>query len=351
VVRVGEQTGAGMSDLLTHSRLACFRACPRRHLYAYEYGLRPILDSEPLRVGKAFALAVETQATGGDVEAALEGQVKDPFEFALVAAMFTTHTSRWANESPEEHVAAELPFEIALRNPDTGASTPIWKLAGKIDRIVRLADGRLALKEYKTTSRDFAPGADYWLKLQLDSQLSIYLLAARELGYDVTTILYDVMRRPGLRPLKATPKEARKFTKDGALYKTQRDKDETPDEYAARCASTLVEDPVRSFARIEIARTDSDLEEARAEIWTEQLVIREAQRSGRWYRNPEACVSTTGVKCDFLSVCQFQDLATRTPQGFRRVENVHEELPASPKQVGYAREGQASQNERISNVR
>jgi hypothetical protein len=333
-----------MSNLLTHSRLATFRACPRRHLYAYEYGLRPEIDSEPLRVGRAFALAVETHATGGDVDAALAGQIENPFELALVAAMFTAHVIRWGSELPEEHVAAELPFEMALRNPITNAPTPRWKLAGKIDRIVKLADGRIALKEYKTTSRDFSPGADYWLRLQLDSQLSIYLLAARELGYDVATILYDVTRRPALRPLKATPIEARKFTKDGALYKTQRDKDETPDEYAARCATALAEDPVRSFARIEIARTDADLGEARAEIWTEQLVIREAQRSGRWYRNPEACVSTTGIKCDFLSVCQYSDLATRTPQGFRRVENVHQELTATTGQAVEAREGQAPQN-------
>jgi hypothetical protein len=331
-----------VSELLTHSRLACFRACPKRHLYAYEYGLRPIEDSEPLRVGKAFALAVETDAKGGDVDMALAGQIGDPFEFALVASMFTAHKDRYANEPKEEHVAAELPFDIALVNPETGRATPTWRLAGKIDRIVKLADGRIALKEYKTTSRDFAPGADYWLRLQLDMQLSLYLVAARELGYDVTTILYDVTRRPALRPLKATPLDARKFTKDGALYKTQRDRDETPAEYSFRCTSALVEDPVRSFARIEIARTDADLAEAQAETWIQQLNIREAQRSGRWYRNPEACVSATGQKCDFLPVCQNSDLATRTPQGFRRVETVHEELPAisgpaenaPPKQVG-----------------
>ena len=315
-----------MNGLLTHSRLACFRACPRRHLYRYEYGLRPDVDAEPLRVGKAFALAVETDAKGEDVEAALAGQVEDPFELALVAAMFAAHKERWANEPPEEHIAAELPFEIALLNPETGHPTPVWRLAGRLDRIVRLADGRLALKEYKTTSRDFTPGADYWLRLQLDMQLSLYLLAARELGYDLATILYDLTRRPLLRPLKATPAEVRKFTKTGALYANQRDLDETPDEYAARVAASLAADPVKSFARIEIARTDSDLDECRGEIWSQQLVIREAQRSGRWWRNPEACVSATGQTCEFLSCCQQNDLATRTPQGFRRVAEMHEEL-------------------------
>jgi hypothetical protein len=330
-----------MSELLTHSRLACFRACPRCHLYRYEYGLRPEIDSEPLRVGSAFALAVEADAKGLDVEAAIGTRLENPFELALVAAMFTTHKERYAGEPLEEHVAAELQLEMPLTNPDTGRQTPNFRVAVKIDRVVRLLDGRLALKEYKTTSRDFSPGAEYWLRLSLDMQLSVYLLALREAGYDISTILYDVTRRPALRPLKATPEDARKYTKDGALYKAQRDQDETPAEYTVRCTENLTENPVKSFARIEIARTDADLEEARGEIWTQQLAIRAAQRSGRWYRNPEACVSSTGQKCDFLPVCQNRDLDTRTPQGFRRVEDVNEEL-GSPEASPVALAGQAA---------
>jgi hypothetical protein len=272
---------------------------------------------------------VETDATGGDVEVTLAGQVEEPFELALVAAMFTAHKERWANEPTEEHVAAELPFEIALLNPETGHPTPIWRLAGKLDRIVRLADGRLALKEYKTTSRDFTPGAPYWLRLGLDMQLSIYLLAARELGYDVGTILYDVTRRPALRPLKATSTDVRKYTKEGKLYANQRDVDETPEEYATRVTASLAADLVKNFARIEIARTDSDLEECRWELWGEQLALRECQRSERWWRNPDSCVSATGQLCDYLPICQNANLATITPTGFVRVANVHPELPGA----------------------
>lgn len=314
------------TQLLTHSRMACFRACPRRHLYAYEYGLRSETEGEPLRIGSAFALAVEADAKGMDVSAAVH--LDDPYEMAKAAAMFTAHKERWATELPDEHIAAELQFELPLRNPASSAPTHVWRRAGKIDRIVRLADGRIALKEYKTTSRDFAPGADYWLRLSLDMQLSFYLLAAREIGYDCRTILYDVTRRPGIRPLRATPEELRKYTKTDPprLYANQRTEDETPEEYAARITTDLLEDPVRSFARIEIARTDADLKEAEAEIWIQQKMLRECQRMNHWYRNPEACVTSTGSKCDFLPVCQYSDLATRTPLGFRRSERPHEEL-------------------------
>ena len=213
-----------MTQLLTHSRMSCFRACPRRHYMAYELGLRPTRDSFPLRVGAAFHVACETHDAGGDVDVAL-ATMDDAYDLALVAAMFDGHRRRWADE-PLEAVATEQPFEMPLVNPETGAPTPVWQLAGKIDRIVRLRDGRLALMERKTTSKDFSPDADYWVQLHMDQQLSIYVIAARALGYDVATVLYDVTRRPALRPLKATPEESRKYTKAGALYANQRDQDE-----------------------------------------------------------------------------------------------------------------------------
>lgn len=310
-------------ELLTHSRLSCFRSCPRRHLLRYEYGLRPEIEGHALRVGKAFHAAVEAAAKGVNVDVAIEAGLDDPYDLALVAAMFDGHERRWT-EYPVTHVAAELPFDLPLVNPTTGRAAPKWRLAGKIDRIVRLEDGRLALMEYKSTSRDFAPGADYWTKLHLDQQLSIYVIAAREMGYDVATVLYDVTRRPALRPYKATPTEARKFTKDGRLYANQRENDETSEEYAARVAADIAEKPDHYFARIEIARLDQDLDECRAELWSQASALRDAKRMGRWYRNPDACFGQS-FKCDFVPVCQMSGLDTVTPAGFVRGE-IHPEL-------------------------
>jgi hypothetical protein len=221
-------------------------------------------------------------------------------------------------------VASELAFDIPMVNPATGAATPIWSLGGVIDAIVRLPDGRIAVLEFKATSRDFAPGADYWLRLHLDPQLSIYVIAARELGYEVETVLYDVTRRPALRPLKATAPEARKFTKDGRLYANQRDRDETPEEFAGRVAADIAAKPDQYFARIEIARLDQDLDECRAEMWWQQLAIRAAQRSGHWFRNPGSCFEP--LPCDYLAICQQRDLDTHTPAGFLRSDTVHPEL-------------------------
>lgn len=319
-------------QLLTHSRLACFRACPRRHFIRYELGIKPVSDDLPRRIGSAYHAALDLADKGEDVAASI-GAMEDPYEVAMVAAMFDGHTRQYVAPYLEP-IASEQEFDLPLTNPETGAATPIWRLAGKVDRIVRLPDGRLALQEYKTTSRDFAPGADYWQRLHLDQQLSIYVIAARALGYDVQTVIYDVTRRPGQRPLKATPEASRKYTAKGALYANQRDADETPEEYAARIVADIEARPEHYFARIEIARLDQDIAECAADLWDQQLAVRECQRSRRWWRNPEACQTAAGMTCDYLPICINRDLADRTPDGFIRDTNLHPELSGAATNEG-----------------
>lgn len=303
--------------------MAAFRTCPRKHFLRYEQRLVPAEESLPLRVGSAFHRALEARDKGLDPAAEIDARLSDPYDVAMVAAMFDGHVRRYDLDEPQA-VRSELPFRLPLINPETDRQTPVWMIAGVIDRIVQLGDGRLALMEYKTTSRDFAPGAEYWTKLHMDQQLSVYVIAARAIGYDVSTILYDVTRRPALRPLKATPEEARKYTKDGRLYAAQRDRDETPEEYAARVAQDIADRPDHYFARIEVARLEDDLRECQAEIWQQQLVIRLAQRSGHWYRNPGACFGN--FNCEYLPFCQTWRAGDAAPGGFRLAENIHPEL-------------------------
>ena len=347
------------SQVLTNSRLACFRACPRKHYLRYELGLRPAEQGSALRVGSAFHRALEARAKGEDVEGALAQGIDDPFDLALVAAMFYRHERRWANE-PLEVVASELAFDLPLRNPETGAATPVWRIAGVIDAIVRLADGRLAVKEVKTTRRDFTVGSDYWVRLRLDPQLSIYVVAARELGFPVETVLYDVTRRPELKPLKATPVGERKYTKKdsklkdgtvrpaGSLYADQRETDETPEEFTVRVAKDIAGRPDHHFARIELARLDQDLEECARDVWRLQRVIRDCQLESEravvrgqrptvaWAKSPDACMGN-GFTCEFLSTCtENRPVETETPEGLVRIADIHPELTKHATEPGHS---------------
>jgi RecB family exonuclease len=318
-----------VSDILTHSRLSCFRACPRRHQLRYEFGIAPEEESEALRIGTAYHAALEAADLDLDPEAAIAALgTLDPHEMALVVAMFTVHRERWSGDTLEV-VATELEFNLPLRNPETGAATPIFRFAGKIDRIYRLPDGRLAIQDYKTTTEDLTPGSDYWLRLSLDQQMSLYVLAARELGHDVQTILYDVTLRPLLRPYRKTPDDKIQLKKDGTPYANTRLQDETPFEFTVRVAEAMRADPARYFARHEIARLDQDLDETKAECWHQQQVIREMQRTGRWYRSPGSCVNP--YRCAYLPICGNREVSrTCVPSGFKLLQDVHPELSTPP---------------------
>lgn len=166
--------------------------------------------------------------------------------------------------------------------------------------------------EHKTSGEDIAPGSDYWRRLRLDTQSSTYLVGATALGYTPRGVLYDVARRPALRPLKATPEGSRKRTKDGRLYAGQREVDETPDEYELRIVEDIVADPDKYFQRGLVVRLADEARAAAEDAWTVGRWIREAQLEAdagageaAWPRNPDSC-HQYGSHCDYWAICSGQ---------------------------------------------
>jgi hypothetical protein len=166
----------------------------------------------------------------------------------------------------------------------------------------------LLIGENKTTTADIAPGSDYWRGLKLDRQISVYIDAGRQLGLDIGGVFYNVLRVPQHRPLMMTPVEERKYTKPTAkdpcarLYKSQRDRDETPEEYEQRILLAIAEDPAKYYQRQTVVRLASELEESRLDIWQTAANIRDARRLSVWPRNPDSCLHW-GRACDYLSAC------------------------------------------------
>lgn len=336
-------------ELLTNSRLACARTCLRKHEIRYEMALRPESTTVPQKIGSAFHRAMELDALGQDGIEAVRSFGLDPYDEEVVLRLVMGHRWRWAEE-PLGYVAVEKQFERAIENPETGAATPIWRHAGKVDAIVRLADGRLALLEHKTTSEDIAPGSEYWTRIRLDQQNVGYFIAAREMGYDVQTVIYDVVRKPSIEPRSVPLVDAdgvkivldangeRVRTKDGKKWRESastadgwvlQTRPETREEYGERIREDMGSRPEWYFARMEIPRLEQDLEMFRAELWGQQVALRAAQRTGHWFRNPASCRTFFGA-CEYLGVCARTDLATNTPEGFVRLtDNKHPELATS----------------------
>jgi hypothetical protein len=250
----------------------------------------------------------------------------DPFELARAEAMLRGYDARWGDEQYET-LAVEVEFFTSLRNPETGAASRTWRLGGKIDAIVRDESGRVLIVEHKTAAAEIGPGSEYWKRLRLDGQVSIYYEGARSLGFDVEGCLYDVLAKPALRPYKATPPESRKYTKDGRLYATQRDRDETPEEYRARLIDAIAEDPTGYYQRGEVVRLESEMADALHDVWQLAKQIRESELAKRYPRNPDSCASY-GRTCPYFAAC-CGEASLDDSSLFRRSEAAHAELSES----------------------
>jgi hypothetical protein len=152
--------------------------------------------------------------------------------------------------------------------------------------------------------------------------VSTYYAGAKALGHDVAGVIYDVISKPTLRPLKATPVESRKYTKAGTLYAAQRAEDEVPEQYALRLVEAIAANPDRYYQRGTVVRLDH--EETAAALDLSEICRQITAARAFSLRNPDACLRF-GRPCDYFNVCcgtASLDDETR----FKRVSNVHQEL-------------------------
>lgn len=311
------------SPLLTSSRLKDARACQRLHHYKYDLGYRPTEDSHALRFGSLIHRGLEAwwlAPLSERLDAALAAltEESDPFDVARAQALLCGYHERWM-DAPLRALAVEKTFALPLRNPLTGRASHTWQLAGKLDAVVETPDGRRLLLEHKTSSEDIRPGSDYWRRLRLDGQVSIYYAGAGVLGFDVQGCLYDVLGKPALRPLKRNK---------------QRSADETPEEFRARVAEAIGAEPAAFYRREEVVRLEEEMTEALYDVWQIGQQIRESQHTHRAPRNPDACMRW-GRTCPFFDVCS-GSASLDDETKFVRSSVVHPELaePSGEREAG-----------------
>lgn len=188
----------------------------------------------------------------------------------------------------------------------------------------------LYVVETKSTSEDFSEGSVYRKRLVLDVQISVYKRAALQMGLDARGIGYDVLGRPACKPYQATPAEARKYTVPtkkepvSRLYANQRERDETVEEFEARCLQTISASPNDYYARFVVVRLEQESLEAAADLWATTQAMRDAKRLKMFPRNPDSCISWSRT-CELFPICS----GTSTPDDgmlYRRESAQHEEL-------------------------
>lgn len=342
-------------ELLTQTSLATYRRCPRQYYYRYELKLSRERTAQPLRFGSAFHLGLELRANGEAeaIETAASAydmvpQWADAFEWGIERETLRSLLAGYFWRYPAddfEVIATEHSWETPLINSETGGTSRTYALAGKIDKIVRLPDGRLAVLEYKTTGEDISDASDYWPRLRCDAQISAYVYAARKLGHDVQTVLYDVTRKPEISPKQIPVLDAngfkivedadgqRIYNKNGKPREsansenqwTLRTSRETPEAFGQRLLADIGERPDFYFACREIPRLESDLQEFSEEVWQQGQQLHNSRRRRLWFRNvgPMTC-----RHCSYKEIC-LQGIAidpSRPPSGFVFLPDSHPEL-------------------------
>lgn len=340
--------------LLTESRLRTYRRCAREEKLRYQDGLLSG-RSAALEFGSLVHAALELWWLRdlSAVEESLADADADAYEIAKAWALMRGYDLRYAEDRDRYDVlAVEAEFRAPLVNPLTGAESRTWRLAGKIDAIVReRSTGSVLLVEHKTSSEDLTPGSAYWVRLRMDGQISCYYTGAQALGYEVAGCIYDVLGKPELRPSQVplldadglkivldsngervqTQKGEWRQTADGKLGYVLQVRQETPEEYGERVFAAIASDPGRYYQRSTVVRLEQELRDWALDTWQLAAQMRDARRLGIAARNPDGCVRY-GSQCGYLSLCSGEASA----DNYQRVDWVHPEL--TPHEAALTRE-------------
>jgi hypothetical protein len=372
--------------ILSASAISALKACPMKYRNAYILGIRPAEGVEPLRVGSSWHEGQEIlglkpeqpcprcsnkgkpestcslcQGTGyiddpidalvrvlnqrySDLFPGLSKETKEVERSMILHALFA-YRYHYDNQ-PIETITMEMPFRIPLIDPRTHRAVPNVVIDGKLDKLIRWLNS-VAVMEHKSTNDDLAPESDYWGHLKLDTQTNIYIYAAQRLQVDgllepwkiraddppISEILYDVWRKPTIRPKKLSQAETAQFIAtnkyfdqefgitvdreadekpgtvsiDGEYVETEHLKSgapvirETPGMYGARLFNEIDGQPDRYFARRVLVRNSLEVERFERELFDLYRSIETHIEDDSWYHNEHSCDSYG--RCDYCRFC------------------------------------------------
>lgn len=371
---------------LSASFIATFKACAYRCYAQYVLGIRPIEEAETLRVGTNWHEVLEVLgglnsescpsclAGGPDEGCYICGGTMTPFEDTreglrrLLNDVYadkptSKSTEDWAIEKMKlwiagmgydwyyqkddfEILAEEIPFTIPLYD-EAGEPIEGVVLVGKIDKITRSPQGTIYIDEHKSTSKPIDSDSKYWSHLNLDTQTTLYVYAARTLqlwgelekfGIKaddplIAGVRYDAWKKPQIKAKDVSMADGKVFaetatyceesfhilgtfgesktvtingeeavyTMDGGPKKDKLKLRETSHMYGARLMHSILENPEKHYARRCVARTTADLERFEKELYGIYQTVKYMEEHGLWYHNEHQCEAT--FTCSYIGPC------------------------------------------------
>ena len=253
--------------MFSHSRINCFKQCPKMYQYKYIDNLEPIGDSEALNLGKAFHRGIELNSVNelakeldeDDYFSSEENETNKVIALAMVEAFLTKFPNH--NEGKVEH-------EVHIETNICGEEKDFQLYADAIKEV----EGGLILREYKTASRIDSVYLD---KLEFNDQISRYCWAIqKEYKKPIIAIEYYIAKKPLLRQKQS----------------------ETVEQYRARLVERLMEDDNIVF--VTLHRTQEQIQEAYEDM---KYDINNIKHCNRFTQNLSNCSTYGG--CPYISLC------------------------------------------------
>jgi hypothetical protein len=328
--------------LLTYSALNTYRNCPRKYKNRYVDNLRPRERAEALSFGSVIHTAIElwyrsvgAESRLSDVNAyiddAFENRIVDASQMAswhLARAIIAGYASRYSVEEFEV-VEVEKEFVGEIRNPDTGRQSQTFRIAGKVDAIVRCHDG-MYLLEHKTAA---TVDANYLDKLWTDTQIALYCHYLRELGYPIVGVIYNVLLKARLKQsagetqVEYEARHAELAAKNKSGKSTaKRQMPETDIEFQSRLNEWYSRP--EAFHREFIYLSEDRLAMLQEEVWEITQQYLDARRRGKWLLNTSNCFSYQRP-CEYLAYCQ-SGFNPNVADNLYQIAMPHEELGGTP---------------------
>ena len=314
-------------EYLSPSRVKSYMECPQRYRWTYVERIQKEEKSAPLHAGTSIHKAFEQLSLGVPFAEVQQGVVDyyanlpgdDNLADAYMVLGLLHAYVIYYRDQMHDVSRVEWPVWLPLVNPETGAASTRFGFHVVIDRVVREA-AALRILDHKLYSGDIHPGAPRIAKLRIDDQASAYLLAMRELGIDCHEMVFDMIRKPSIRPRKVTLKELAEIVTTGKynglamgaaevakvqVFLDHRAKGteyrETEAMFCARVMATVLGEPEKYFQRHVVVRTADELDDYQAHLWAVQKSIAAARNNDRFSRNTSSCLDP--FECDFCSLC------------------------------------------------
>lgn len=322
----------------TYSMWNLFRNCRKAAHWRYVLELVPLEKDRHLSFGSLIHECLEVWHRSRDLRAALDvidractnraQEEEQRRVWHLATAMMRGYATRYSTEDFEV-VELEKAFEGEIINPESGAASRSFVLAGKVDGVVRVGDEHFLL-EHKTAA---GVDAGYLERLWTDFQITVYAYyVERALGIRISGVLYNILVKARLQQSAGETEEEFAARRAELIAKSKTGKSsakrrlpETDDEFQARLAAKYAEPEMFHRELLYISRDQFDT--LRAELWELTQAFLDARRRDVWYQNTSFCFQY-GKPCPYFALCRSGG-SPNVLENFYERRLPHEELRAA----------------------